>query len=109
VSVGQKKGEDTQPRPCGHPHTGLGPIPWLILAELFPPYAVTSAASVAVVVNWSCNFLVGATYLPIETLLGAAGWLPFAGILGAVAIFIGTSVPETTPRAALEPARTELE
>lgn len=38
---------------------GLGAIPWLILPELIPTYAIGPAASVCTAVNWGCNFLVG--------------------------------------------------
>ncbi|KAJ3128759.1 Solute carrier 2, facilitated glucose transporter member 3 [Nowakowskiella sp. JEL0407] len=42
---------------------GLGAIPWLIVPELVPSYAVSAAGSLCVAVNWGCNFLV-AFFLP---------------------------------------------
>ncbi|KAH8068757.1 cytochrome-c peroxidase [Aureococcus anophagefferens] len=38
---------------------GLGPIPWLIVAEMFDGPALDAAQSAACQVNWACNFLVG--------------------------------------------------
>ena len=38
---------------------GLGPIPWLIVAEMFEGQQLDLAQSVACQVNWLCNFLVG--------------------------------------------------
>lgn len=37
----------------------LGPIPWLIVAELFPQNVRALAAGVAGVVNWLCNYVIG--------------------------------------------------
>merc|ERR1712196_217399 len=36
----------------------LGPIPWLILAEIFPTEVRSSASSLATAANWSFSFLV---------------------------------------------------
>jgi sugar porter (SP) family MFS transporter len=41
---------------------GLGPIPWLITAEMFPARTRASAVSIATAVNWICNFVVGILY-----------------------------------------------
>lgn len=38
---------------------GLGPIPWLIVAEMFDSKYVATAMSMACIFNWGCNFLVG--------------------------------------------------
>merc|ERR1719229_400558 len=35
---------------------GMGPIPWLILAELFPTEARGSASALATAINWSFSF-----------------------------------------------------
>jgi hypothetical protein len=41
---------------------GLGPIPWLIVAEMFDNKYVATAMSVSSQVNWACNFLVRDTH-----------------------------------------------
>ena len=38
---------------------GLGPIPWLIVAEMFDAKYVETAMSISCIVNWSCNFVAG--------------------------------------------------
>ena len=42
---------------------GLGPIPWLIVAEMFEGKYVASAMSLCSQVNWACNFIIGLVFL----------------------------------------------
>ncbi|KAF1779266.1 Major facilitator superfamily domain [Phytophthora cactorum] len=49
---------------------GLGPIPWLIVAEMFPAKPRPTAMSIATMVNWSCSFLVGLTFPTMQRELG---------------------------------------
>jgi len=37
----------------------LGPIPWLIVAEMFSGKYVAAAMGVSSQLNWACNFIVG--------------------------------------------------
>lgn len=48
---------------------GIGPgsIPWLITAELFNQTYRVPASSIAVLVNWSGNFIVGLAFKPLFT------------------------------------------
>jgi len=48
---------------------GIGPgsIPWLITAELFNQTYRVPASSIAVLVNWSANFVVGLAFKPLFT------------------------------------------
>ena len=41
---------------------GLGPIPWLIVAEMFDAKYVATAMSMACITNWACNFFVGLSF-----------------------------------------------
>merc|ERR1711988_402130 len=41
---------------------GFGPIPWLLLAELFPTEVRGVASSIAIAMNWGCSFLVTLTF-----------------------------------------------
>ena len=45
---------------------GPGSIPWMITAELFSQGPRPAAMSIAVLVNWLSNFLVGLTFLPLK-------------------------------------------
>lgn len=46
---------------------GPGSIPWLITAELFTQAYRVPASSIAVLVNWSANFVVGLAFKPLFT------------------------------------------
>lgn len=75
---------------------GLGPVFWLMIAEIYPLRARGSAMSVATFVNWITNLLVALTFL---SLVGAFGeaitfWLYAALALCAV-VFTWSLVPET--------------
>lgn len=45
---------------------GPGSIPWMITAELFSQGPRPAAMSIAVLVNWLSNFLVGLFFLPLR-------------------------------------------
>ena len=45
--------------------TGPGSIPWFFVTELFTQGARGMATSVAVVTNWTANFLVGLGFTPL--------------------------------------------
>jgi len=48
---------------------GLGPLPFCMIPEVSPPYAVSSLASVALSVHWITNFCVGLVFLPMRNFL----------------------------------------
>ena len=80
----------------------VGPVPWLIFAELFEPAAVGAASSVCVPANWTTNILVSVTFPALQDLLGYYVFLPFA-IFNL--FFFGFSwfvVPETRGRTPAE-------
>eukprot|EP01031_Cornospumella_fuschlensis_P024742 gene24742-29898_t len=60
---------------------GLGPIPWLIVAEMFDAKYVATAMGLACLVNWLCNFLVGLSFPFVQAYLGHLCFLPYAAIL----------------------------
>lgn len=74
---------------------GLGPIPWLIVAEMFDGPALDAAQSAACQVNWACNFLVGLGFPAINAALGPACFLPFGAVLAAAFAFVRAALPET--------------
>jgi len=74
---------------------GLGPIPWLIVAEFFDAKYVATAMSLACMLNWSCNFLVGFLFPYIQQALGPYVFLPFAGVLVLTFVFVLCCVTET--------------
>ena len=49
--------------------TGPGSIPWFFVTELFTQSARGMATSIAVVTNWTANFLVGLGFEPLRVRL----------------------------------------
>lgn len=74
---------------------GLGPIPWLIVAEMFDAKYVAVAMSACSQLNWACNFIVGLCFPFINEFLGPYSFMPFAAVLLATFVFAWTILPET--------------
>lgn len=74
---------------------GLGPIPWLIVAEMFDARYVTTAMSLCCQINWSCNFIIGLVYPYMNEYLGPYSFGPFAIVLYATFCFVAVILPET--------------
>ncbi|THV08061.1 general substrate transporter [Dendrothele bispora CBS 962.96] len=72
--------------------TGLGPVPFVMIPEVSPFYAVSALSSIALSLNWLTNFAVSLLFLPLQQVLsgsdssqpGRIFWL-FAVILAVVA------------------------
>jgi sugar porter (SP) family MFS transporter len=78
---------------------GLGPVFWLMIAEIFPLRERSHAMSVCTIVNWGGNFLISYFFLDLVGDIGrpATFWL-YAGFgVLAVAFFLWR-VPETKGR-----------
>ncbi|KAJ8666950.1 hypothetical protein QAD02_008612, partial [Eretmocerus hayati] len=74
---------------------GPGSIPWMITAELFSQGPRPAAMSIAVLVNWTANFLVGISFVSMHKFLENYTFLPFSAFLAAFWIFTYRKVPET--------------
>ncbi len=87
---------------------GLGPIFWLLTAELFPLEVRGRCMSVVVVLNWLFNLILGLSFLSIVDAISAAGcfWL-LAGLSVLSVIYIYKRVPETKGKT-LEEIQKEL-
>ena len=78
---------------------GLGPVFWLLIAEVFPLAVRGRGMSVASVANWGSNVAVTVVFLDLIRLLGAAGtFLLFAVLTVAGFVFAWGLVPETSGR-----------
>ncbi|XP_028269834.1 solute carrier family 2, facilitated glucose transporter member 8 [Parambassis ranga] len=75
---------------------GWGPIPWLVMSEIFPIKARGFASAVCVLSNWSMAFLVTKNFQDMMNLLTSAGtfWL-FASMCTVNIIFTIAFIPET--------------
>jgi MFS family permease len=74
---------------------GLGMIPFVLTAEVYPTYAVSAASSVALAVNWLCNFIIGLIFPALQRACGPFVFLIFAGLCLMAGIFILFFIPET--------------
>ena len=45
---------------------GYGPVPWLMMAEIFPSRIRGPAASLATAFNWTCTFIVTNTFMNLQ-------------------------------------------
>jgi sugar porter (SP) family MFS transporter len=78
---------------------GLGPVFWLLIAEIYPLRVRGSAMSCAGVANWLANFVVAIGYLSILAAIGKTA--TFWGLAGVTVIsyaFMRMRVPETKGR-----------
>jgi MFS transporter, SP family, galactose:H+ symporter len=88
---------------------GLGPVFWLLIAEIFPLALRGRAMSLATIANWSFNLIVSLTFLDLVVVLGSGGAFLIYAVLSAVAlVFIAALVPETKGRS-LEEIEAALE
>jgi sugar porter (SP) family MFS transporter len=87
---------------------GLGPVFWLMIAEIYPLKVRGPAMSAATVVNWAANFLVAFTFLTLTHAISRQGVFWLYGAIGIVAIaFFAKLVPETKDKS-LEEIEREL-
>lgn len=78
---------------------GLGPVFWLLIAEIFPLAVRGRAMSLATIANWVFNLIVSVTFLDIVAAVGSAGaFLLYAVLSAATIVFIVAKVPETKGR-----------
>ena len=45
---------------------GFGPIPWLMMGEIFPSRIRGPAASISTAFNWTCTFIVTKTFMELK-------------------------------------------
>jgi SP family facilitated glucose transporter-like MFS transporter 8 len=82
---------------------GFGPLPWMMMGEVFAPHVKGAASSIAVCTNWTLVFLVTYTFGKLVDGLGehSTFWL-FAVICGIATAFIYFLVPETKGKSLTE-------
>jgi SP family galactose:H+ symporter-like MFS transporter len=74
----------------------LGPIFWLLNAEIYPLEVRSKAAAAGTMANWMFNFIVSLTFLLLIDALGQGGaFLFYAGMCVITFIFCKALVPET--------------
>ena len=75
---------------------GWGPIPMLIMSEIFPSRVRGAASGIAILANWTCAFIVTKEFVFIQDTFGSAStfWM-FAISCFCSVIYVWKKVPET--------------
>lgn len=84
---------------------GPGSIPWMVVGEFFTQGPRSAVISIAVLVNWSANIVVGQTF-PILFRSVTKDWtfILFSGLLLFFILFVYAFMPETKGKTAEEMA-----
>lgn len=82
---------------------GFGPVPWLMMGELFAQDIKGFAAALAGTTNWLLAFLITKTFTSLRASLGSGGtfWL-FSGLTILGAVFVFMFLPETKGKSLAE-------
>jgi sugar porter (SP) family MFS transporter len=82
---------------------GLGPVFWLLIAEIYPLRIRGAAMSVASMANWGANFIVTISFLTLLSAISGVGVFFLFGFLTLVALaYFWKKVPETKGRSLQE-------
>jgi sugar porter (SP) family MFS transporter len=74
----------------------LGPVFWLMNSEIYPLNVRSKAAGVGTMANWTSNFIISLTFLPLINLLGRTGAFWAYAVVGVLTLwFCWKLVPET--------------
>ncbi|XP_070317683.1 solute carrier family 2, facilitated glucose transporter member 12 isoform X1 [Odocoileus virginianus] len=75
---------------------GLGPMPWLVLSEIFPGGIRGRAMALTSSMNWGINLLISLTFLTVTDLIGLP-WVCFIYTIMSLAslVFVIVFIPET--------------
>ncbi|XP_012637075.1 solute carrier family 2, facilitated glucose transporter member 12 [Microcebus murinus] len=75
---------------------GLGPMPWLVLSEIFPGGIRGRAMALTSSMNWGINLLISLTFLTVTDIIGLP-WVCFIYTIMSLAslVFVIVFIPET--------------
>ncbi|XP_055678976.1 facilitated trehalose transporter Tret1 isoform X1 [Lutzomyia longipalpis] len=82
---------------------GFGPIPWMMMGELFGPDVKGMASSIAVMLNWTLVFIVTKSFGMMNVTFGSdvTFWI-FAVCMAIATTFTALKVPETKGKSGAE-------
>lgn len=75
---------------------GFGPIPWIMVGELFMNNVKSAASSATAICNWSLAFLVTKCFQDMVDLMGISSSFATFGMVSLIGtVFVSFMVPET--------------
>jgi MFS transporter, SP family, galactose:H+ symporter len=75
----------------------VGPLPWVMMSEIFPLHVCAAGMSVASIANWGMNFLVVFSFPLMVSSMGLAGVFGlYAAVCAVGLVFTQMLVPETS-------------
>lgn len=82
---------------------GFGPVPWLMMSELFARDIKGMAGAISGTFNWMLSFMITKTFGNLQSAIGPGPtfWL-FSGVTLAGIIFVFVCVPETKGKSLAE-------
>jgi SP family facilitated glucose transporter-like MFS transporter 8 len=81
---------------------GAGPIPWLMMAELFPDDVRGKACLIASALNWCCSFIVTCTVKALKGVLEYQGLFWLYGGVCAMSTIVATFLVQETKGKSLD-------
>ncbi|POM76639.1 LOW QUALITY PROTEIN: Hypothetical protein PHPALM_6098 [Phytophthora palmivora] len=80
----------------------LGPLVWVMTADIFPDSIRASASSLCIGINWFCNLVVGVSYPYLADALKDLSYVPFVVLLALFYCMALKLVPETSGKTSAE-------
>ncbi|MCI00288.1 plastidic glucose transporter 4-like [Trifolium medium] len=78
---------------------GAGPVPALLLPEIFASRIRAKAVSLSLATHWICNFVIGLYFLSVMNKFGISSvYLGFSAVCVLAVIYIAGNVVETKGR-----------
>ncbi|KAG8370099.1 hypothetical protein BUALT_Bualt14G0082300 [Buddleja alternifolia] len=74
---------------------GMGPVPWVIMSEVFPIHVKGVAGSMVVLVNWLGAWAISYTFNFLMSWSSTGTFTIYAGFCAATVLFVARIVPET--------------
>ncbi|KAK1944721.1 Glucose transporter type 1 [Phytophthora citrophthora] len=80
----------------------LGPLVWVMTADIFPDSIRASASSLCIGINWFCNLVVGISYPYLAGALKDFSYVPFVVLLALFYCMTYRLIPETSGKTSAE-------
>jgi SP family arabinose:H+ symporter-like MFS transporter len=78
---------------------GMGPVPWVVISEIFPTRIRGGAVSIATLTLWAADFIVSQTFPILNASVGPARTFWLYGICSIIGLlFVAFLIPETKGR-----------